>query len=164
VPSGLDEKAISDKDPVSYALRTAEAKARAVGEKYPDDLIIAADTVVTIDGLILGKPASRQEAREMLNQLSGRQHRVITALVLFCQNQSKLLTDYETTEVGFKPLSSEEIEAYLDLNTYADKAGAYALQEVKEKFLEEIKGDYYNVVGLPLRKLRQLIRLFLKRN
>ncbi len=160
VPSGLDEKAISDKDPVSYALRTAEAKARAVGEKYPDDLIIAADTVVTIDGLILGKPASRQEAREMLNQLSGRQHRVITALVLFCQNQSKLLTDYETTEVGFKPLSSEEIEAYLDLNTYADKAGAYALQEVKEKFLEEIKGDYYNVVGLPLRKLRQLIRLF----
>jgi len=88
VPSGLDEKAISDKDPVSYALRTAEAKARAVGEKYPDDLIIAADTVVTIDGLILGKPASRQEAREMLNQLSGRQHRVITALVLFCQNQS----------------------------------------------------------------------------
>lgn len=160
VPSGLDEKNIDRKDPLDYALKTAEAKARAVAEKYPDDLVIAADTVVTIDGLVLGKPTSRQEAREMLERLSGRKHQVITALVLFCQNRQKFLSDYEITEVIFNPLSSEDIEAYLQLNSYADKAGAYALQDVKEKFLDEIRGDYYNVVGLPLRKLRQLVRQF----
>lgn len=160
VPSGLDERKINGQDPLDYALKTAEAKARAVGEKYPDDLVIAADTVVTIDGLVLGKPASRQEAREMLERLSGRRHQVITALVLFCQNKQKLLSDHEITEVAFKPLPSEDIETYLALNTYADKAGAYALQDVKDKFLEEINGDYYNVVGLPLNKLRQLLRQF----
>lgn len=90
IPSGLDERAIQETDPVIYALETAAAKARTVGEKYPDDLIIAADTVVTLDGLILGKPVSREEAREMLETLSGRSHRVITAVVLFCQNQQRL--------------------------------------------------------------------------
>mgnify|MGYP001378792682 FL=1 len=111
VPSGLDEKKINGQDPLDYALKTAEAKARVVGEKYPDDLVIAADTVVTIDGLVLGKPASRQEAREMLEKLSGRRHQVVTAIVLVCQNKQKLLSDYEITEVIFKPLSSEDIEA-----------------------------------------------------
>ncbi len=160
IPSGLDERAIQETDPVIYALETAAAKARTVGEKYPDDLIIAADTVLTLDGLILGKPVSREEAREMLETLSGRSHRVITAVVLFCQNQQRLLSDYETTEVSFKPLSTEDTESYLDLNSYADKAGAYALQDIREKFIEEIKGDYYNVVGLPLSKLRQLLHHF----
>jgi len=117
--------------------RQPKLKPEPLEKKYPDDLVIAADTVVTIDGLVLGKPASRQEAREMLEKLSGRKHQVITALALFCHNGQKFLSDYEITEVIFKPLSSEDIEAYLALNSYADKAGAYALQDVKEKFLEE---------------------------
>ncbi|MDD8020891.1 MAG: 23S rRNA (uracil(1939)-C(5))-methyltransferase RlmD [Acidobacteriota bacterium] len=160
IPSGFDERTINEKEPAAYALEAAAAKARAVGEKYPDDLIIAADTVVTIDGLILGKPDSREEARKMLETLSGRTHQVITAIALFNRNKSRLLSDYQLTGVSFRPLSAGEIETYLSLNTFADKAGAYALQNVREKFIEEIKGDYYNVVGLPLGKLRQLLHRF----
>ncbi len=162
VPSGVDETSLmaTEKDPVYFALKAAEAKARAVATIYPDSLVIAADTVVTIDNLILGKPASRAEAQKMLETLSGRTHRVITAVALINLSENKFLTDAEQSLVTFKPLTREEIEAYLNRNTYLDKAGAYAIQEVKELFLEKLEGDYHNVVGLPLRKLRQLLHRF----
>lgn len=162
IPSGLDESQFLEENPVQYALKAAEAKARAVSEDYPDALVIAADTVVTIDGLILGKPKDRNEARNMLQTLSGRTHQVITAIVLYQKDQDRLLSDFETSQVTFKPLTAEDIETYLDRNTYGDKAGAYAIQEVREKFLERLEGDYHNVVGLPLRKLRRLIHKFLE--
>ncbi|MGB9835391.1 MAG: 23S rRNA (uracil(1939)-C(5))-methyltransferase RlmD [Candidatus Saccharicenans sp.] len=162
IPSGVDEDRFPREDPVQYALMAAEAKARAVAENYPDCLVIAADTIVTIDNQILGKPASREEAREMLRTLSGKTHRVITAVVLYLKEQEKLLSDYEITSVTFRELSDEAIENYLDKNTYADKAGAYAVQELKSLFLEKLEGDYHNVVGLPLKKLRRLCRRFLE--
>lgn len=162
IPSGVDEDQFPTDDPVKYAQTAAEAKARAVAENYPDSLVIAADTIVTIDHKILGKPRSREEAREMLRTLSGKTHRVITGVVLYQKNQDKLLTDHEITHVTFRQLSDETIESYLDKNTYTDKAGAYAVQELKNIFLEKLEGDYHNVVGLPLRKLRRMLHRFLE--
>jgi len=162
IPSGLDENQYQDKDPVRFALKAAEAKAREVGEAYPEALVIAADTVVVAGGQILGKPRDQDEARQMLQTLSGQRHSVTTAVAIFQKARGKLLSDFETSLVTFKRLSPEDIETYLDLNTYGDKAGSYAIQEVKDKFLEKLEGDYYNVVGLPLKKLRQLVHRFLE--
>jgi 23S rRNA (uracil-5-)-methyltransferase RumA/MAF protein len=163
VPSGLDENQFLEKDPLSYALKAAEAKAQAVGENYPEALVIAADTVVTVDGLILGKPGQRAEARRMLEVLSGRTHQVITAVAVCQKQEEKFLSDFETSLVTFKPLTPEEIDSYLDRNTYQDKAGAYAIQEIKSSFLKKLEGDYNNVVGLPVRRLGQLLSRFLER-
>jgi 23S rRNA (uracil-5-)-methyltransferase RumA/MAF protein len=163
IPSGLNENQYLDEDPVRFALKAAEAKAREVAEAFPEALVIAADTVVVTTGnQILGKPRDRDEARQMLQTLSGQTHRVITAIALFQKAQDKLLSDFETSLATFKKLPLEDIETYLDFNTYRDKAGAYAIQEVKDRFLEKLEGDYYNVVGLPLKKLRQLVHKFLE--
>jgi len=162
IPSGVDEDQFPKEDPVKFTLLAAEAKARAVAENYPDSLIIAADTIVTIDGKILGKPESREEAREKLKTLSGKTHLVITGVVLYQKNQEKLLADHEITSVTFRELTEEVIENYLDKNTYCDKAGAYAVQELKNIFLEKLEGDYHNVVGLPLARLRRMLHRFLE--
>ncbi|PMP94291.1 MAG: hypothetical protein C0168_09490 [Candidatus Aminicenantes bacterium] len=162
IPSGFDEKQFIEKDPAQFALKVAEAKARKVAEEYPEAVVIAADTVVTIDGLILGKPKDREEARKMLETLSGRTHQVITAVVIYQQNQNKLLSDFEISQVTFKPLKESDLELYLDKDTYSDKAGAYAIQEIKDTFLERLEGDYNNVVGLPIQRLRRLLHRFLE--
>ncbi|MGC8892815.1 MAG: 23S rRNA (uracil(1939)-C(5))-methyltransferase RlmD [Candidatus Saccharicenans sp.] len=162
IPSGFDEKQFVEKDPAQFALKVAEAKARKVAEEYPEAVVIAADTVVTIDGLILGKPKDREEARKMLETLSGRTHQVITAVVIYQQNQNKLLSDFEISQVTFKPLKESDLELYLDKDTYSDKAGAYAIQEIKDTFLERLEGDYNNVVGLPIQRLRRLLHRFLE--
>ncbi|MGB9907170.1 MAG: 23S rRNA (uracil(1939)-C(5))-methyltransferase RlmD [Candidatus Saccharicenans sp.] len=160
LPSGLDENQISEQDPLTFALKAAEAKARVVAESNPEAMVIAADTVVIIDGQVLGKPRHREEARAMLQSLSGRTHQVITAVVLYHKQSERQLSGYESSRVTFKPLQPEEIENYLDRNTYRDKAGAYAIQEVRSTFVEKLEGNYQNVVGLPLRLLRRLINQF----
>ncbi len=160
IPSGLDENQIPEKDPVAFALKAAEAKARAVARENPEALVIAADTVVTIDGLVLGKPSDRAEAERILGLLSGRTHEVITAVVLYNQQEDRLLSGHETSRVTFRPLTPDDIRAYLDRNTYRDKAGAYAIQEIKDLFLKQLEGDYNNVVGLPVRLLRRLFNRF----
>ncbi len=160
IPSGLDENQITESDPVAFALKAAEAKARAVARENPEALVIAADTVVTIDGLVLGKPADRAEAERMLGLLSGRTHEVVTAVVLYSQQEDRLLSGQVTSRVTFRPLTPEDIRAYLDRNTYQDKAGAYAIQEIRDLFLEKLEGDYSNVVGLPVRLLRRLFNRF----
>ncbi|MCR4395113.1 MAG: 23S rRNA (uracil(1939)-C(5))-methyltransferase RlmD [Candidatus Saccharicenans sp.] len=160
VPSGLDENQIREKDPLTFALKAAEAKARVVAESNPEALVIAADTVVIIDGQVLGKPRHREEAQAMLQSLSGRTHQVITAVVLYHKQSERQLSGYESSRVTFKLFRPEEIEIYLDRNTYRDKAGAYAIQEVRSTFVEKLEGDYQNVVGLPLRLLRRLINRF----
>ncbi|MDI6698849.1 MAG: 23S rRNA (uracil(1939)-C(5))-methyltransferase RlmD [Candidatus Saccharicenans sp.] len=163
IPSGLDENRIEEKDPLAFALKAAEAKARAVAENNPEALVISADTVVAVDGLALGKPADRQQAEQMLTRLSGRTHEVITAVSLYHKLEDRLLSDYETSRVTFRPLTPEDIKSYLDRNTYRDKAGSYAIQEVRDLFLEKLEGDYDNVVGLPVRLVRRLINKFQER-
>lgn len=131
------------------ALKKAEP---FTAEKYPSHLIITADTIVCIENEILGKPESREHAFEMLQKLSGNDHKVITGVCLSSPNQKKCFTS--TTTVHFKTLSSNEIEYYIDNYKPFDKAGAYGIQEwIGFVAVERIEGSYFNVMGLPVQKL-----------
>lgn len=131
-------------------------KAEAVGEKHPGRLIVSADTIVTVDGKVLGKPHSEEEARAMLQSLSGRSHTVMTAFCLYRDGSAE--THVEKTDVRFKPLSCEEINAYIATGSPMDKAGAYGIQDGAAVFVEALQGDYYNVMGLPLCALVKCLR------
>lgn len=160
VPSGVDERALDQSDPVEFVKAAAEAKARDVGSRHPEAMIVAADTIVCLEREILGKPESREGAEAMLNRLSGRRHRVLTGMALYRVADERLVLSYETTFVTFKTLSPEAIAAYLDRGDYADKAGSYAVQDVGDAFVETIEGDYDNVVGFPLKRFRKMLREF----
>jgi septum formation protein len=123
-------------------------------------LAITADTVVSIDGNILGKPNNKQEAMQMLRTLSGKKHQVITAVCVFTQQKEHLF--YAVSEVYFKPLSDQEIEHYIDTYQPFDKAGSYGVQEwIGYIGIEKIVGSYYNVMGLPIQRLYQELLTFL---
>jgi 23S rRNA (uracil1939-C5)-methyltransferase len=162
VPSAVDEEQFREKDPLRFALQVAEAKARDVGEKHPSSLVIAADTVVSLADRIFGKPRDRADARRILGQLSGEKHRVITAVAVFRKEENRLLSGYEISQVKFRPLSREAIDRYLDTCEYLDKAGSYAVQEVGDAFIEALQGDYDNVVGLPVKRVKRLLADFSK--
>jgi 23S rRNA (uracil1939-C5)-methyltransferase len=161
VPSGVDEAAIEEQDPLRFAIAAAEAKAKDVADKYPSALVIAADTVVNLGQEILGKPRDAAEAKRMLEKLSGSQHRVITAVTLFKKDDEKMATGYEITRVTFRELTSGQIDAYLKTGEFMDKAGSYAVQEIGDAFVESLAGDYDNVVGFPVRCVRKLLDEFL---
>lgn len=133
-------------------------KAEAVGRNNPGRLIVSADTIVTVEGRILGKPHSREEARAMLQSLSGRSHTVMTAFCLYLDGSAE--THVEKTEVVFKPLSLEEIDAYIATGSPMDKAGGYGIQDLAAVFVEALRGDYYNVMGLPLCALVKCLRRY----
>ena len=133
-------------------------KAEAVGNDHPGRLIVSADTIVTVEGKVLGKPHSQDEARAMLQSLSGRSHTVMTAFCLYKDGKSE--THVEKTDVVFKPLSPEEIDAYIQTGSPMDKAGAYGIQDGAAVFVEALRGDYYNVMGLPVYRLAGMLREF----
>ena len=155
LPSGVDEAAAGS--PGEQAVEAAKAKARAVG-RIEHGMIIGADTVVVVDSEMLGKPGTRDEARMMLQRLSGHVHSVLTGLCVRNTETGEERTFCEETQVTFRTLGSKEIEAYLDTEEYHDKAGAYAIQGVAAKFIPQIHGDYANVMGLPLCRLTLLLR------
>ena len=126
----------------------------AAGED-PDSVVIAADTVVEIDGEILGKPGTPARAEEMLRRLSGREHRVWSGLCV--RRGEKILSGREATSVHFRKLTDEEIRAYVATGEPMDKAGAYGYQDRAGLFVERIEGDYFNVVGLPLERLGRML-------
>lgn len=145
--------------PAQLVEELSRQKAREVaGASDPGDLVIAADTVVAIDGRVLGKPHDREEACAMLSALSGREHTVYTG-VSVCRDD-RMLTQHEATQVRFRPLSPREIQAYVDSGEPMDKAGAYGVQELGALLVEGIRGDYFNVVGLPLCRLGQMLSQF----
>lgn len=145
--------------PAQLVEELSRQKAREVaGASDPGDLVIAADTVVAIDGRVLGKPHDREEACAMLSALSGREHTVYTGVTV-CRDD-RMLTQHEATQVRFRPLSPREIQAYVDSGEPMDKAGAYGVQELGALLVEGIRGDYFNVVGLPLCRLGQMLSQF----
>jgi septum formation protein len=160
VPSGIDEEPLRERNPVGFAVRAAIAKAEAVGGDHPRALIIAADTLVCLENEIFGKPADRDEAREMLTKLSGRRHRVVTGVAIYKKTTARVLHGHVTSWVTFKPLEPEAIERYLDAVDYLDKAGAYAIQESGDALIEKLEGDYDNVVGFPVAFVRDLLSEF----
>lgn len=160
VPSHFNEKKIRQKNPVKFACQAAIAKAKSVGKIYPEAVIIGADTIVFINGKILGKPKDYQEALDTLSLLSDSKHEVITAVALYWQKNKKLICDYEVTKVIFKPLSQQQIQRYLKRGDFYDKAGSYAIQHKHDKFVKKIEGSYENVVGFPVKKVKKLLKKF----
>lgn len=154
-PADVDE-AMNESLPAHREVaRVSICKAEAT-HREPGDVVIAADTIVVLDGKILGKPADRAEAIAMLQALSGRDHQVMTGLTVL--QDDRALTHTEITDVHFRPLTQEEILRYVDTGEPMDKAGAYGIQGFAAPFVESIRGDYYNVMGLPVCRLWQMLQ------
>ena len=158
MPADVDETPAPGEPPMSYVRRVAGAKAAAVVGVAPGRWVLAADTVVEIDGVILGKPSGPGQAREMLDRLVGRTHRVITAFALRGPAGEEIARDV-ATEVVFRAAPADQIAAYVRAGEWRDKAGAYAAQGMAAAFVTEVRGSFTNVVGLPLVEvLDELVR------
>ena len=139
--------------------RLAREKAESVAAKLEQSLVLGADTIVVANGEILGKPRDDEDAKRMLKLLSGKWHEVVTGVALLrAGDEKKALVDHETTRVRFSEMSEEEIDWYVSTGESKDKAGAYALQGGAALFVEEIQGDYFNIIGLPIRLVYELAR------
>jgi septum formation protein len=150
IPSDFDESSVTMSDPESYVRTLAKSKATDISKKHPDSWVLGADTIVLIDDRILGKPGSKDEARSMLKQLSGKTHQVITGYCLCCHKKNEFISETVRTDVRFKTLREAEIEWYIQTGEPFDKAGAYAIQGVGTFLVKSINGSYTNVVGLPI--------------
>lgn len=150
IPSGFDEDAVLIKEPAGYAMYLAQNKALDIARQYPERVIIGADTIVIIGGIVLNKPKDKNHAREMLLRLSGNTHQVITGFSIVCEAENHKYTSFCQTDVIFKALSQAEIEWYIDTDEPYDKAGGYAIQGLGSFMIEKVNGSYTNVVGLPV--------------
>ena len=157
--SDVDESVSPGLTPAQVVESLSARKGEAVAaEAAPGDLVLSADTVVALDGAILGKPRDRAEAEAMLTALSGRTHQVYTGVTLL--QDGRRLTGHEVTAVTFRPLSPEEIAAYVSTGEPMDKAGAYGIQGLGALLVERLEGDYFNVMGLPLCRLGEMLAQF----
>jgi septum formation protein len=159
-PADVDESVMPGEAPEPYAVRLALAKARAAAVRSGGGIVIAADTIVSVGGAILGKPADAADAARMLKELSGREHLVITGLAVMDASTQRSVVRTSVTKVWFRDLTAREIEAYVATGEPMDKAGAYGIQERGALLVERIEGCYSNVVGLPLSLLGGMLREF----
>ena len=150
----IDETMDSAKSPYDEVARVSRLKALAI-TREPGDIIIAADTIVVCEGKVLGKPRTEAEATRMLSLLSGRDHQVMTGMTVITDNEIRSVT--EVTDLHFRPLTDGEIATYVASGEPMDKAGAYGIQGGAALFCEKMVGDYYNVMGLPVCRLWQLL-------
>lgn len=160
VVSGVDETVPPDYTPAQTVEALAQRKGQAVQALRPEAPIIAADSVVSIDGLILGKPKDDEAAKATLRRLSGRTHELITGVCLLINGQMDLF--HQVTQVTFYPLTEEEIAEYVALGESRGRAGAYGIEGIGVVLVQSIQGDYPNIVGLPvaetIRRLHKLLR------
>ena len=150
-PALVEEEHAEDADPVALTRLNALLKAREVARRFPEDVVLGADTLVAIGGMVLGKPADMTEAMSMLSRLTGRTHEVITAVALI--HGPREHTFEVVTQVTFRALDEAGIAHYLTLINPLDKAGSYAAQEHGEVIIEKVEGSWTNVVGLPMERL-----------
>ncbi len=156
VSPDIDESVVANEQAAIYVERLACEKAQAVLQQYPDAVILAADTCVSISNQIIGKPRDKQHAFEIWSLLSGRCHQVLTGVcVMTAQQQHSVVV---STDVEFQHLSLQEMDAYWASNEPIGKAGAYAIQGIAARFIPCIHGSYSNVVGLPLHETAQLLK------
>lgn len=159
--SGYEEDKAPQLLPAELAKYLALKKAQNIARKYPDALVIGADTVVYCNGNIFGKPKTKQEAREILKILSGKFHSVITGVAIIDTKTSKKEIFSVETKVYFKPLRNADIEAYIETEEWKDKAGGYAIQESgKDLLVEKIEGDFLNVAGFPIDEVLKVLKKF----
>lgn len=163
LPVDIDETRRAAEKAADYVQRLAREKADAAADQMPAAMILAADTTVTIDDHILEKPADETDATRMLQLLNNRWHRVLTGIAIINHETSRTIVAHEETEVKIAAMSGEEIDWYVDSGEPMDKAGAYAIQGLGARFIEEIKGDYFNVVGLPVRLVYEVFLKSLSR-
>ena len=150
----IDESMDSRANPYAEVARVSQLKALAV-PRDPDDVVIAADTIVVCEGRVLGKPPDAEEARQLLRLLSGRDHQVMTGMTVLRGDKAAICT--EVTDLRFRELSDREIDAYVATGEPMDKAGAYGIQGGAALFCERMVGDYYNVMGLPVCRLSKIL-------
>ena len=156
VPSGVSEVPKSNESPRKMVSRLAQAKAKAVQVSRPHAVVVGADTAVVSDGQVLGKPVSEEDARRMLIRLSGKTHKVLTGLCVL--HEQHCFCSVSKTSVRFSPLSTQEIEDYVKTGEPFGKAGAYAIQGYASRYVDEIDGCYFNVVGLPISVLYRMLQ------
>jgi septum formation protein len=149
----IDEQAMPGETPESFVLRLAREKAVAVRDLYPESWVVAADTVVSIDGRLLGKPRDTGEAVAMLLALSGREHHVLTGFCVTCREEDVLVTQAVDSAVRFSAFGPEVARAYAETGEPLDKAGAYGIQGKGAFLVERVSGSYSNIVGMPLHEV-----------
>jgi len=161
IPPTVDEPAPTDNaDPAAYAEQLAYLKAQPVADLHPTAVTVGADTIVTHTGKIIGKPRDQAHARQILTTLFGGHNDVITGLAILCPALDKRIVTHVRTTIVIRPMQNDELEAYLVTGAWRDKAGAYALQEGGDKFVQSIQGSQSNIVGLPMEKLAEILETF----
>jgi septum formation protein len=159
IPPDIDESAFPTEgiNPCQYACQLALAKAKKVAEKHPDSLVIAADTIADFEGEIIGKPTDRKDAEKITKKLFSKPHKVITGIAIIRLRDGIEINETDTTTVYPKKMSTEQFGQHIKSGTWKDKAGAYAIQENGDEFIERIDGSLTNVMGLPMELLEQLL-------
>ena len=158
VASNIDEVILDNEPPKELVMRLAFEKCMDVAKKNEDALVIGADTIVVMDDQILGKPKNEEDAYNMIELLSNKKHQVITGISLINLSLDKKVIDYVVSEVTFKDLSKETIRDYINTKESLDKAGAYGSQGYGSLLVESISGDYFNIVGLPISRISDLLK------
>jgi len=162
VNSQVDEQSEVYTIPEVHVLELAQKKALKVAEKIDGGLIIGADTVVVLNNQILGKPKDAKQAKEILQQLSGKTHEVYTGFAIVEKPSGEMLSEFVKTLVSFRKLADEEIDRYIKSGSPFDKAGGYGIQDQGALFVQKIDGCFYNVMGLPVTKLYQALEKFVR--
>lgn len=162
IPANIDEDDIYEQNPAKFVIVLASKKAKHIAESIaPNSIVIGADTTVYLNGELLNKPATEQEAYNMLTRLSGKTHQVFTGVALFHSNKKQMTNFSVKTDVTFRELGEKEKYAYIATGSPMDKAGGYGIQDdFGSVFVENIVGCYYNIVGFPLSKFYQEIKIF----
>ncbi|MFR8870046.1 Maf family protein [Paraclostridium sordellii] len=157
--SDVDERIFKFEEPTQLVLRLAFEKCMDIAINNPESLVIGADTIVVLDNEILGKPKNEDEAFDMLSKLSNREHQVITGMSIVNIENNKKIVDYTISNVKFKNLTDQDIRDYISTGECLDKAGSYGIQGYGALLVKEIQGDYFNIVGLPISKLSDILKV-----
>ncbi|HEU4794170.1 MAG TPA: Maf family protein [Pyrinomonadaceae bacterium] len=155
ITAGIDESLLANEEPADYVQRLARSKAATVARRLQSGLVLGADTTVVIENEILGQPVDDADAKRMLDLLNGKWHEVLTGVAVV-RVGGETRVDYETTHVKFAEMTEREIDWYVSTGEARGKAGAYGIQGAAGLFIEEIRGDYFNIVGLPIRLVYEL--------
>jgi septum formation protein len=154
-PADIDESYLTGERPREHAERLARGKTAVIVQREPDAVVIGSDTIVVVDGDVLGKPRDDTDAARMLSRLAGRSHTVITAVAVAWRGETR--SAVEEVDVTFHPLTREEIDAYVATREPMDKAGAYGIQGYGATIVSRVPGDYFAVMGLPLQRLTRVL-------
>ena len=158
IKSEIDETTMDNESPCDLVKRLSYEKAYDVATKNTESIVIGADTVVVLDNNVLGKPRNKEEAFNMLKQMSGKEHEVITGISILCLETKKEISDFCVSKVKFKNLSDDDIYSYIETGECMDKAGSYGIQGIGALLVEYIKGDYFNIVGFPISSASEIFK------